>query len=194
MKGATLVEVLVANLVLGFLMLGIFALFRLGLRYQDSGGSQNDLLQETQVATYRLYKEVSHTSRASLLVEDDVLSCLSSWGVSGTQLDGAGNLIWDHDLTYYVAQNTLFRAQRPLTTGDPRIGTPTSILNLGLSPTELRSGGTEVLTGITESLFTPTIQGTETVSVTWSFKISKSIRKTGEHSLDLSIELSPKHQ
>ena len=116
----TLVEMLVALTVLGFLMTSMSWLYLAGARATHQARTRSELMQDLQVTAVRIVDAIDKSAADGLTVESSgialsVLVAEDDNGIMGT--DDEGNIVWTRYRIYYWDGDVIKEKEIPLAAG-----------------------------------------------------------------------------
>lgn len=110
----TLLEMLISLSLLAIIMTAVMAIYIVGVGAWRKGGVRAELLQDLQVASSRIVKDLERTSYASLSIGPtrDTISVLTMFDETGQfALDANGKPIWDRWVVYFRVGDELRRQE-----------------------------------------------------------------------------------
>ncbi len=114
----TLLELLVAAGLLALLSAAVFLVFRTGTSAWQKGQTQTDLIQQLQLVTSALARDVEAAPYDSLSLSPggDGISVLSALYADGNYAlnTHSGELVWQSFIVYYLSQGQVLRRRVPL--------------------------------------------------------------------------------
>lgn len=123
-QGATLVDILIASILLGLLTAILFSLLKSGTVALRKVENQSELLRELQLLSLKISQEAQESNFASLSVSADetMVAFLSAKDSNGVfQADNFGRPLWQKFVVYYhdVSDNTIRRTEVPHSSTSP---------------------------------------------------------------------------
>ena len=123
-RGFSVVEILIASIILGLLVTALFGLFRTGIVSMRKVDNQTELIRELQILSLKITDEASASSFKSLCLSGnhEAVSFLSAVDKNGVfRTDEFGRPEWQEFILYYYQQedSTIRRTTVPFVTGSP---------------------------------------------------------------------------
>lgn len=144
-RGASLLDIMVASVILGLLLFALFSLFRTGVVGLKKVDNQSSLLRELQILSLKIGRAAHESSFDSLSVSPDqtIVAFLSAEDGNGDFIaDDLGRPVWQKFIVYYLqtSDNTIYRTEVPYTATDPSETTTYEDYSGGTLPALVGSG------------------------------------------------------